>query len=201
MLYKIAFIILFVVGATVRTVSLAKTSRWWKDKDKTAENRQPVSENLLMIPVFLGMQVAPVVYILSSWLDFADYNLPIWGGRAAAVLGVLSFLLAIWLLWRSHVDLGQNFSPELKIKAEHRLITTGIFKSLRHPMYSAHWFWALGQALLLQNWIAGPAFLIAFLPFYLVRVPREEAMLMEYFGEEYSRYMKITGRIFPKIFK
>ena len=201
MQYKIVFIILFFVGATVRALSLAKTPRWWKDKDRTAKNHQPAAENLLMIPVFLGMQVTPAVYILSSWLDFADYSLPLWAGRTAAAVGALSFLLAIWLLWRSHADLGENFSPELKIKKEHNLITTGIFKTLRHPMYAAHWFWALGQALLLQNWIAGPAFLIAFIPLYAARVPREEAMMIENFGDEYRQLMSSTGRVFPKIFK
>ena len=65
-------------------------------------------------------------------------------------------------------------------------------------MYAAHWLWAIAQALLLQNWIAGLGMLILFFPLYSERAPREEKMMIEKFGGEYLKYMKRTGRIFPK---
>jgi len=49
-----------------------------------------------------------------------------------------------------------------------------------------------------QNWIGGLAGLILFLPVYLRRVPREEEMMLEKFGEEYQVYMGRTGRITPR---
>jgi hypothetical protein len=49
---------------------------------------------------------------------------------------------------------------------------------------AAHLLWAVAQLLLLQNWIAGPAFLVASLPLYVVRIPREEEMMVGEFGEE-----------------
>jgi len=62
-------------------------------------------------------------------------------------------------------------------------------------MYAAHWLWGIAQALLLQNWIAGLAFLASFIPLYLLLVPREEQMMLEYFGEEHRLYMNRTGRV------
>ncbi|MFH1920047.1 MAG: hypothetical protein ABIP48_09200 [Planctomycetota bacterium] len=59
--------------------------------------------------------------------------------------------------------------------------------------------WAVAQALLLQNWIAGPSMLAVFLPFYLLRVPHEERMLLAHFGEEYRSYVNRTGRIIPRL--
>jgi protein-S-isoprenylcysteine O-methyltransferase Ste14 len=47
----------------------------------------------------------------------------------------------------------------LEVREQHALVTTGVYSRVRHPMYSA---WALAQALLLPNWIAGPAGLIGF---------------------------------------
>jgi len=64
-------------------------------------------------------------------------------------------------------------------------------------MYAAFWLWGIAQALLLQNWIAGLANLASFLPMYLLRVPREEQMMLEQFGEEYRLYMNRTGRVIP----
>jgi protein-S-isoprenylcysteine O-methyltransferase Ste14 len=71
---------------------------------------------------------------------------------------------------------------------------------VRHPMYSAFWLWALAQALLLPNWIAGPAGLIGFGTLFFLRVGREEALIIETFGDEYRCYMERTSRILPAIY-
>jgi len=68
-------------------------------------------------------------------------------------------------------------------------------------MYAAHWLWAIAQLLLLHNWIAGPSFLVTVFPFYLYRVPREEAMLIKEFGGEYREYMNRTGRVIPRFWR
>ena len=61
------------------------------------------------------------------------------------------------------------------------------------------WLRGVAQALLLQNWIAGWAGLVSFLPLYLLRVPREERMMLDKFGETYRAYMGRTGRVFPRL--
>lgn len=83
--------------------------------------------------------------------------------------------------------------------AKHALVTQGIYRHMRHPIYAAQWLWGIAQPLLLQNWIAGLAGLVSFLPVYLYRVPREEQMMLEHFGEEYRSYMGRTGRIIPRL--
>jgi protein-S-isoprenylcysteine O-methyltransferase Ste14 len=145
----------------------------------------------------LGLIFLPLVYLLTPWLDFADYRLPAWAGWAGAAV----FAAALWLLWRSHADLGRHWSATLQVQQEHSLVTQGVYRSIRHPMYAAHWLWAVAQALLLQNWIAGPSMLVTFLPSYLVRVPREEQMMLDHFGQEYRQYMQRTGRVVPRVWK
>ena len=144
------------------------------------------------------MQVLPIMYLLTSWLDFMDYGLPVWAAMSAGSTGTAVFVLALWLLWRSHTDLGTGFSPTLKVSEQHKLITTGVYRSIRHPMYAAHWLWAIAQALLLQNWIAGLAMLAAFLPLYRLRVELEEQMMLDHFGDQYREYTARTGRIIPR---
>ncbi|HKJ67324.1 MAG TPA: protein-S-isoprenylcysteine O-methyltransferase, partial [bacterium] len=108
------------------------------------------------------------------------------------------FVAAIWLLWRSHADLGRSFSPGLEILDDHTLVTEGVFRYIRHHMYAAHVLWSVAQLLLLQNWIAGPAMLVAQIPLYLYRLPREEHMMLMQFGEDYRRYLHRTGRLLPR---
>ncbi len=109
--------------------------------------------------------------------------------------------MALWLLWRSHYDLGRNWRVTTEIREGHTLVTSGIFRYIRHPMYSAHWLWGIAQVLLIHNWIAGLASLVIWLPVYLLRVRREENMMLEKFGEEYRLYMRQTGRIIPRILR
>jgi protein-S-isoprenylcysteine O-methyltransferase Ste14 len=85
------------------------------------------------------------------------------------------------------------------IKKEHKLVTSGIYRYIRHPMYAAHILWAIAQILLLHNWIAGYSFFAVMVPHYLIRVEKEEAILQRQFGDEYESFKKNTGRILPKL--
>jgi protein-S-isoprenylcysteine O-methyltransferase Ste14 len=157
------------------------------------------SERSLLGLMFVGMFFIPAVYVLTSRFDRADYRLPqeargITGGAGVAILTV-----AVWLFWRSHADLGRNWSPSLQLREGHELVTEGVYRSVRHPMYASMWLWGVAQALLLQNWIAGWASLVLFLPLYLLRVPREERMMLDEFGEGYRAYMNRTGRVIPRL--
>lgn len=197
-IYEIVFLALFVGGSVIRTVMVSRVPQWWKKKDQVASSRSSGQDMFLLILSSLGMVFFPMVYIFSPWLDFADYFLPSLMSHILGWLGAGIFVIALYLLYKSHSDMGQNFSPELSLREEHKLITSGIFRSIRHPMYTAHIVWAVAQILLLQNWIVGPSFLLTSLPLYLVRIPREEQMMLQTFKEEYLEYMNSTGRIFPK---
>jgi protein-S-isoprenylcysteine O-methyltransferase Ste14 len=142
----------------------------------------------------IGM-IVPIVYVFSSWLDFANYNLPGWLGWA----GVVLFAFAIWLLWRSHHDLGRNWTPTVAKRYDAELITIGVYKYIRHPMYTAHLIWAIAQIMILHNYLAGYSFLIVQVPFYFIRIKNEERMMIEQFGVAYKSYMKKTRRLIPKI--
>lgn len=194
------FRLLYATGLVAGSVIRALYTRRHK-REEIADHRRSRLEISLMAITSLGFIVIPVSYLLSPWLDFADYGLPTWARLGVGWLGAALFAAALWLLWRSHVDLGENWSPQLEIRQEHSLVTRGMYRYVRHPMYAAHWIWAVAQAMLLQNWIAGWAFLVLFLPLYLVRVPREEQMMLDRFGEEYRAYMARTGRMVPPFWR
>ena len=196
--FEIVFIIFLISGFIIRLISLRRVPEMRKKRlERKSHSNVTRKEMPIMVLSFIGMQILPLVYVLTPWLDFLDYKLPIWAGWSGAVV----FAIGLWLLYRSHTDLGCNFSPEVEIKEEHALVTNGVFRYIRHPMYAAHGLWAIAQALLLQNWIAGPAFIVPVVLLYLVRVPREEKMMLEHFGEEYQKYMNQTGRVIPRLFK
>lgn len=104
------------------------------------------------------------------------------------------------MLWRSHADLGRNWTPTLSLRDEHTLVTDGVYKHIRHPMYAAHYLWAIANVLMLPNWLAGYAFLVASVLQVVTRIKAEEEMMIEQFGEQYESYMNKTGRLIPRIF-
>ncbi len=65
-------------------------------------------------------------------------------------------------------------------------------------MYTSQLLWGLAQALLLQNWLSGLGGLVAFLLLYLARIPREEQMMRDHFGDDYRVYCERTGRVLPR---
>ncbi len=111
---------------------------------------------------------------------------------------VTVMVISLWLFWRSHADLGHNWSISLELREGHELVTHGVYRKIRHPMYASIWLWNIAQAMLLQNWLAGWPALLAFAAMYFLRTPREEQLMCEAFGEEYREYMRQTGRLLPR---
>lgn len=156
--------------------------------------RVDLSDRALVGTVFLGNIVLPALYLFTPALRFADYRPPMFVPWCGAVVMVG----ALWLFWRAHVDLGLNWSITLEMRKGHQLVVRGVYRRVRHPMYAAIFLFAIAQGLLLQNWLAGWGGFVSFALLYLVRTPREEKMMREFFGELYDDYMMRTGRLWPQ---
>jgi protein-S-isoprenylcysteine O-methyltransferase Ste14 len=155
-----------------------------------------VRDHVLLMISFTGLFIIPVTYVLTNEPRIASYDFH----TALGWLGTLVFALSLLLFYRCHRDLGRSWSVTLEIRETHRLVTTGVYRYVRHPMYAAFFLWALAQALLLANWIAGPAGIIGFGTLFAFRVRREERMMEQNFGDAYRAYEKQTRRIVPGIF-
>jgi protein-S-isoprenylcysteine O-methyltransferase Ste14 len=195
-IFKIIFLVCMIIAEVIRFPHRQRNKREMRQK-KLAESRISPLDFALDMLAFTGMEIIPLTYIFTPWLNFANYTLPVVLGW----LGAAIFIVALWLLYRSHKDLGLNWSPTLQITQEHQLVTQGVYHVIRHPIYAAMWLWGIAQLLLLQNWIAGPATLIFFGIVYFRRTPREEQMMIDRFGDEYRAYVQQTGRVIPKLGK
>ena len=153
-------------------------------------------ETLLVGISYTGLFFIPLFYSITDQPKFANYAFH----PVQAWIGLFTLIAAMALLYRTHRDLGRLWSMTLELRGEHKLVTYGVYKSLRHPMYSAFWLWAVSQAFLLPNWVAGLAGLVGFGVLFFARVSREERMMVEKFGDEYRAYMARTRRIIPRIY-
>ncbi len=143
-----------------------------------------------------GLGGPPLYYVVFDGPRFADYPPSAWllsAGIVAAIASLTMFRL-------THKALGKMWSISLQLKQDHKLITTGVYRWLRHPMYTAFWLMAVAQALLLPNWVAGLSGLLGFGTLFFLRIGPEEAMMEQAFGDEYRAYKARTKRIIPLVY-
>jgi protein-S-isoprenylcysteine O-methyltransferase Ste14 len=139
--------------------------------------------------------VVPLLWVVSSVFSFANYSLRL----VPFIVGALCIALGLLIFARSHAALGTNWSATLKVNKGHELITQGVFRHVRHPMYLAILVYSLGQAFVVPNWVAGPSCGIAMVVLVALRVSVEERLLLEHFGKDYAVYMARTKRLVPGI--
>jgi protein-S-isoprenylcysteine O-methyltransferase Ste14 len=189
----IIFKIIYWIGLITEIAIRAPYQKTWKSGVMTYQAKSPTERAMLALLGLVSF-VIPLIYSVTGWLDFANYNLPVWAGWVGAVI----LAAAIWVFTLGHRDLKANWSPTLEIRKDQTLVTSGIYAHIRHPMYASQWLWVIAQALLLQNWLAGPLNFVFFIFFYLIRVKPEEKMMLDTFGDEYREYMNKTGGVIPK---
>ena len=159
---------------------------------RIAKDRKTKWDVTLLLLTIVGFWM-PVIWVSSTVFAFADYTLRL----GSLVAGVVCYAGGLALFQRSHADLGTNWSVTLQLRENHRLITRGVYRRVRHPMYTALFLYAVGQILVVPNWIAGPSYLIALALLFAYRVGVEERMMLDEFGDDYAAYVTTTSRFVP----
>jgi protein-S-isoprenylcysteine O-methyltransferase Ste14 len=96
--------------------------------------------------------------------------------------------------------LNTHFTYAVKILDNHQLITSGIYKYIRHPSYSGQLLIILGSGIAFSNYVS---IVIIFIPFFLAvlyRISIEETVLMNYFTDAYLEYRKKTKLLIPWVY-
>ncbi len=107
-------------------------------------------------------------------------------------------LASVVALFAVHLQLGRNWTPYLKLRDDHRLVTTGIYQRVRHPMYAVIFVYMAALGLASGDWLVLSMSALRIALMY-VRIGREEALLLERFGDEYRRYIQATPRLIPRL--
>jgi protein-S-isoprenylcysteine O-methyltransferase Ste14 len=152
-------------------------------------------EQVLLLIASLGLFFVPFFYVSTGVPALFDRPF----SPSLAALGAAVMAAALWLFRRSHADLGRNWSVSLELRPTHTLVTKGVYRFVRHPMYSSFLLLALAQFLLLANWLAGGIGMVAIVAVLMFRIGREERMMLAHFGEDYRAYMARTKRLIPYV--
>jgi protein-S-isoprenylcysteine O-methyltransferase Ste14 len=195
--FRLAFVVLLAALFAMRFYFMLKVHRSGGRimPDEGAIAREGGRGVFIVRVVIFFLLIAFLVMFIAgmTWIDAFAFPLPAWLRWVGFALGLLSVAFWTW----TQVKLDTQWSAQLQLTRGHHLVTSGPYALMRHPLYTAMFGWCISLALLTANWIfvVVAVFSIAALVW---RVPKEEQMMIEAFGEEYKAYMQRTGRFFPR---
>lgn len=188
---KIIWVLCLIAWALIRWVPNRRAR-----KVKVEITSRSFSERFSMMAANFGLGIIPAAWVVTGFPQALDHP----AHPVIILTGLALFAVSLRLFRKTHKALGAMWSHSLDLRENHRLVTSGIYERLRHPMYSAFWLWAAAQPFLLSNWLAGFSAIAGFGTLYFLRVGQEEAMMEARFGEEYRAYARRTARIIPGIY-
>ena len=191
---------IFRISAAVILITGMSISGYFRRKaDKVSGERlsRKVDGTPMMNAIRIGgliLWLSPFVYLINpAWMAWSKIGLPESIRWAGVVVGVLCVLGIYWLF----SSIGSGITPTSATRKEHKPVTHGIYRYIRHPLYTIGSSFILSFGMMADNWFIALFGALAFI-LMAIRTPKEEANLIEKFGDEYREYMKRTGRFLPR---
>jgi len=115
------------------------------------------------------------------------------------IAGLSLFILGLSIAIVATFTLKRFYSSTLVTRADHQLITHGIYRFVRHPIYLGVLIAIMGVPVYAPS-LYGFLILSLLIPFILFRIKMEEELLTEFFGDEYRAYRKTTKKLIPFLY-
>ena len=192
-IFRILAALIFFTG-----IGISSYFRRKADRESGEKISRKVDGTVFMSIVKIGglvLWLSPLVYLINpAWMAWSKLGLPEWVRWLGVGLGILCTVGIYWLF----SSIGNGITPTSATRKEHRLVTSGPYRWVRHPLYTVGSSMFIALGMMADNWFIIALGLLAFIAM-ASRTPKEEANLIEKFGDEYREYMKRTGRYFPKL--
>jgi protein-S-isoprenylcysteine O-methyltransferase Ste14 len=138
-----------------------------------------------LIPPFAFLYFYTILAGAFGWPTLARNNPT--DATVVGWLGVLSCAFALLVMFWSLVSFGTSFRVGIDVDHPDNLITTGVFAYSRNPIYVAFAFMLFGELLIQPNWVT-LVYVVAGTVLFDRQVMREEAFMLEHYGDEYRAY-------------
>lgn len=193
LIFKVLLVTFVIIQNSIRFVFQRRYATTHAQKQT---EKEPTREKWLVRYVGSSYAVAVLIWVLTDWLSFAQMPFPDWLRYVGFLIGASS----TYYFYLVHRQLGDNWSPVLEIRNKHQLVITGLYRFVRHPMYSSMLVGTVGISLLVANWVVVFITFLAFIVLCIVRIPDEEQLMTDTFGKQYQDYMRKTKRLIPNLF-
>ncbi len=166
----------------------------WLRVERTKAREKSVDRLVTVVAVVLAYNL-----LFANWLRIGPLRMRFmpeepWIGWMGIVLTYIGVALAIW----ARYCIGVYWSARVTLKEGHRLIRSGPYAYVRHPIYTGMLLGAAGTALVIGEW-RGILAVVLLLAAHSRKALREESLLTTEFGDEYASYRQNTGFLFPRL--
>lgn len=161
--------------------------------EKREGSKDSGSMKVLLGGMWVALLIAYPIAFVKAWSFPSSWQLPLFA------VGVLMIFLGSLLrryCWRT---LGQYFTGDVRATPDQPVITSGPYRLVRHPSYTAAMMMFIGIGLALGSWFSTALLTIAAYVAYSYRVIIEERVLLDELGEPYAAYMKERKRFIPYV--
>ena len=200
LLFRISFLLLWAIFGIVRGYYGRKTKthdslEGVKEKLKAAERDMGTGFKILTGIITIIGAGGLILYLISPpWWTWTRIPLGEWIQWLGIIVAIPPIFYLVWV----HRHLDSQWSIALELQEDHKLITSGPYKRIRHPMYLGIFIYTIGLIL-----ISADLLVLLFFGFSIWvnyrRIPEEEQMMIDEFGEEYLEYMKHSGKLVPPL--
>lgn len=160
---------------------------------KDEYNRSILLLSFLLFPMILVLPYYEYKVFIHDILVSSLYLWALLAGSTILLLGGIILLI-------SRLQLGKYGGPRIVIETNHKLVTNGIYRFIRHPMYLGFLILFFGYSLSMGSIFMTVVISLAFFLIFKNRIDIEERLLLSEFGEEYADYMERTNRLFPFLY-
>ncbi len=188
---RLAYVVLVIVVQIFVTVRFPGAGSSRTEGAKTV-NRQ--RQAVLLMQVFsiaiviaAGFDDRHAVFVVSGSSDFLRY------------LGLVVFPIGFIMMTWAAASLGRQFSVQVTLQTDHRLVTDGLYRYLRHPRYLGIILFNCGVALVFNSGLA-LVFVAALTLVLFWRIHDEEAFMRQAFGTEWEAYSRTSWRLIPFVY-
>lgn len=190
---------IWALSATYIVYSIIRIKHYWNARNNDQIEIDYSKTDILLLRLFIGIEFILIVLFIfqNKYFEFAKVEIAF----EFRVFGIILCAISLYLFDKIHKYLGKNFSNTLRIKKNHKLVTSGPYKFVRHPMYATYYLYNIGIFLITANLLIGGLWLFFLTIIVLYRINKEENMLIEKFGVAYKNYKATTGAFFPKFLR
>jgi protein-S-isoprenylcysteine O-methyltransferase Ste14 len=159
--------------------------------------RNAIREDVLFFAI-------PWVFVLFAGMGVSAWDLVRQQGdlyilSVQSIVGLALIVIGFTILLVAQVTLRRYYSSTLVIREDHQLITHGIYRFVRHPIYLGNIMFFIGVPVYVSS-LYGLLIMSALIPIFLNRIRIEERMLTEEFGDAYRTYKEATSKLIPFIY-
>ncbi|WP_304132021.1 isoprenylcysteine carboxylmethyltransferase family protein [Ignavibacterium album] len=164
-------------------------------KDKLAVFRDKPKTYLQTLPLVISTVNLLILILAVFQIGTLDYEQKFFSLR---IISLIVYLIFSWIQIWSFKTLGEYYSQEIAVRKEHKIISAGPYKIIRHPQYLSQIFVDLAGAVATLSFVLFPLALIQ-IPFLILRAKEEEKLFKKYLSEEFESYKKQSGFMIPFI--